>query len=48
MDTIEIDGKPFLLCKQEGCTWNMGYTPGELNALFFEFSFKNREGMQRG
>ncbi len=45
MDTLEIDDKTFLLCKRESCAWNVGYTPGELNALDFAFSLKNREGL---
>jgi len=45
MDTIEIDDKTFLLCDKESCAWNVGHTPGELNALEFEFSIRNREGL---
>jgi len=29
MDTVEIDGRRFLLCDRENCQWNLRYVSGD-------------------
>jgi hypothetical protein len=48
MDTVEIDGRRFLLCDREDCQWNLRYVTGDDRSRLCNFgptAFAVKEGM---
>ena len=43
MDIIDVYGVKLLKCERDGCSWNIGYTPHDLNRYGLEFT--NRDGI---
>ena len=51
MDTVEIDGRRFLLCDREDCEWNLRYMSGSEKSRLCGFGplgFAVRERMPQG
>jgi hypothetical protein len=43
MDTVEIGGKRYQECDQQGCQWSVVFTPGELSIPGFELPVPDGE-----
>jgi hypothetical protein len=51
MDTVEIDGRRFLLCDREECEWNLRYISGSERSRLCGFgplAFSVKERMPQG
>jgi hypothetical protein len=46
MDTVNVYGVKLLKCFRDDCSWNIGYTPRDLNRSGLEFTYRAGAGIR--